>query len=119
MADESGKFNRDGIATDLERARITFHRLLDATGPDDWDKPTRGTRWTNEQLLFHMVFGYMVVQQLLVLVRIFSRLPDPVSRDAPTFSTPQPIRSTSSTTTAPVLPPLSTTAAGWAQNSRP
>ena len=27
-----------------------------------------------------MVFGYMVVQRLLVLVRIFSRLPDPVSR---------------------------------------
>ena len=65
-----------------------------------------------------MVFGYMVVQRLLVLVRIFSRLPDPVSRVSPTFSTPQPIRSTSSTTTAPVLPPLSTTAAGWAQNSR-
>ena len=80
MADESGRTNRDGIATDLERARIKFHRLLDATGPDDWDKPTRGTRWTNEQLLFHMVFGYMVVQRLLVLVRIFSRLPDPVSR---------------------------------------
>ena len=28
MADESGKTNRDGIATDLERARIEFHRLL-------------------------------------------------------------------------------------------
>ena len=27
-----------------------------------------------------MVFGYMVVQRLIVLVRIFSRLPDPVSR---------------------------------------
>ena len=27
-----------------------------------------------------MVFGYMVVQRLLVFVRIFSRLPDPVSR---------------------------------------
>jgi hypothetical protein len=27
-----------------------------------------------------MVFGYLVIQRLLVLVRIFSRLPDPVSR---------------------------------------
>ena len=44
-------------------------------GPDDWGKPTLGTRWTNEQLLFHMVFGYMLVQRLLVLVRVFSRLP--------------------------------------------
>jgi hypothetical protein len=30
--------------------------------------------------LFHMVFGYMVVQRLLILVRVFSRLPDSVSR---------------------------------------
>ena len=41
---------------------------------DAWAKPTGGTRWTNEQLLFHMVFGYMIVQRLLILVRVFSRL---------------------------------------------
>ena len=46
---------------------------------DAWAKPTGGTRWTNEQLLFHMVFGYMIVQRLLILVRVFSRLPDSVS----------------------------------------
>jgi hypothetical protein len=50
-----------------------------AAEPEDWGRPTVGTRWTNEQLLFHMVFGYMVVQRLLILVRIFSRLPDPVN----------------------------------------
>jgi hypothetical protein len=67
--------DRDAIAADLERARREFHRLLEATGPDEWRQPTRGTRWTNEQLLFHMVFGYMVVQRLLMLVRTFGRLP--------------------------------------------
>ncbi len=39
-----------------------------------------GTRWTNEELLFHMVFGYLVVLALLPLVRFFGRLPRPVSR---------------------------------------
>jgi hypothetical protein len=39
-----------------------------------------GARWTNEQLLFHMVFGYMVVQRLRVLVRLFGRLPEAPSR---------------------------------------
>ncbi|MCV7381239.1 maleylpyruvate isomerase [Mycobacterium alsense] len=72
--------DRDDISADLERARAEFHRLLEATKPDDWAKPTRGTRWNNEQLLFHIVFGYMVVQRLLVLVKIFSRLPGRVSR---------------------------------------
>jgi len=79
-ADDS-RIDRAEIAADLEWARVEFHRLLaEAERDDTWNRPTRGTRWTNEQLLFHMVFGYMIVQRLLVLVRVFSRLPDPVSR---------------------------------------
>lgn len=72
--------DRAHVSADLEKARVEFHRLLDVAGPDDWRRPTLGTRWTNEQLLFHMVFGYMVVQRLLILVKVFDRLPDEVSR---------------------------------------
>jgi hypothetical protein len=73
--------DRVPIAADLERARVEFHRLVVEAGRQDaWTKPTRGTRWTNEQLLFHMVFGYMVVQRLPILVTVFSRLPDNASR---------------------------------------
>ena len=74
-------FDRAGLSADMENARIEFHRLLGVAGPDDWGRPTRGTRWTNEQLLFHMVFGYMVVQRLLILVKVFNRLPDAVGRN--------------------------------------
>jgi uncharacterized damage-inducible protein DinB len=72
----------DGVslASDLERARRDFHKLLTAVEDDEWAKPTRETRWTNEQLLFHMVFGYMVVQRLLILVWVLAHLPDWVSR---------------------------------------
>jgi hypothetical protein len=81
MAAAAGPIDRAKIAADLERARLEFHRLLaEADHADAWAKPTRETRWTNEQLLFHMVFGYMVVLRLLILVRVFSRLPDPVNR---------------------------------------
>jgi hypothetical protein len=73
--------DRAPIAADLERARVEFHQLrAEAERYDNWINPTRGTRWTNEQLLFHMVFGYMVVQRLLILVKVFSRLPDDASR---------------------------------------
>jgi hypothetical protein len=72
--------DRAAIAADLERARIEFHRLLEVVEHEGaWDQPTSGTRWTNEQLLFHMVFGYMVVQRLLILVKVLGRLPDGVS----------------------------------------
>jgi hypothetical protein len=72
--------NRAALAADLERARTDFSRLLASASDDDWNRPTSGTRWTNEQLLFHMLFGYMLVRRLLFLVRIFGRLPDRVSR---------------------------------------
>lgn len=80
MANSGRSVDRADIARELEMARVQFHRLIgEADHYDAWAKPTRGTRWTNEQLLFHMVFGYMVVQRLLVLVRAFGRLPDPIS----------------------------------------
>ena len=41
--------------------------------------PTNGTTWTNEQLLFHMLFGFVLGRVLLVLVKGFGRLPDAVS----------------------------------------
>jgi hypothetical protein len=76
-----GTIDRSGITADLERACVEFHGLLaDAERNDAWTKPTRGTRWNNEQLLLHMAFGYMLVQRLVFLVHLLSRLPEPVSR---------------------------------------
>ncbi|MGA5466746.1 DinB family protein [Mycobacterium sp. NPDC050041] len=72
--------DRAAIAADLERARADLHHLLAAATDDDWNKATVGTRWTNEQLLFHMVFAYMLVRRLLIIVRILGRLPVRVSR---------------------------------------
>ncbi|WP_157124677.1 MULTISPECIES: hypothetical protein [Nocardia] len=72
--------DRAAISADLERVRQDFHHLLHTVRDDEWDKPTTETRWTNEQLLFHMVFGYMIAQRLLILARMFDRLPDSASR---------------------------------------
>lgn len=74
------KVDRDALAADLERARTDFHQLLSTTGDDEWGAPSNGTRWTNEELLFHMVFGYMIIQKLLLLWRVFGRLPVGVGR---------------------------------------
>jgi DinB superfamily len=72
--------DRAAIVADLERARIDFQHLTEMADDHDWIKPTKETRWNNEELLFHMVFGYMVVQRLLLLVRLFDRFPDSVGR---------------------------------------
>ncbi|MFG1645629.1 DinB family protein [Amycolatopsis sp. NPDC049252] len=55
-----------------------MHGLLADASPTDLRRLSDGTRWTNEQLLYHMVFGYLIVRVLLPLVRGVSRLPAPV-----------------------------------------
>ena len=72
--------DRPTIHAELERARTDLHHLVDTATPTDLQRGTDGTRWTNQQMLWHMAFGYLVVRRLLPLVRLFGRLPDPVSR---------------------------------------
>jgi hypothetical protein len=68
------------ITAELERARVDFHRLLDNATSAELRAPSNGTRWTNEQLLFHMLFGYLLVHNLRILVSAFARLPRPASK---------------------------------------
>ena len=76
MTEPPPSVDRAAIAADLERARVALHELVEGASAEELDRSSSGTRWTNEQLLFHMVFGYMVVRRLLILVRMISRLPD-------------------------------------------
>ncbi|MGZ4581700.1 MAG: DinB family protein [Nocardioidaceae bacterium] len=68
------------ITDEVNWARADFRRLLDGATSAELLKPSHGTKWTNEQLLFHMLFGYLVVRTLLPLVKAFARLPSGVSR---------------------------------------
>ena len=67
------------INAEMDRARADFHRLLDTAPRAELRQPSDGTKWTNEQLLFHLLFGYLIVRTLLPLVRAFARLPDGAS----------------------------------------
>jgi hypothetical protein len=68
------------IDADLERVAADFHHLLDSATGAELRAPTNGTGWTNQQLLFHMLFGFLVVRALLPLVKGFGRVPDVFSR---------------------------------------
>jgi uncharacterized damage-inducible protein DinB len=68
------------IATEIRDARDDFHRLVDEATTAELRKRSNGTRWTNDQLLFHMLFGYMIVRTLFWLVCGFSMLPEEYSR---------------------------------------
>jgi hypothetical protein len=72
--------DRSAIVAEMDATRSTFRLLLVSADPTALQRRSNGTRWTNEQLLFHMLFGYLIVRALLVLVRVFGRLPPGVSR---------------------------------------
>lgn len=72
--------NDDELCAELDRVRDDFAVLVDTATVAELRQPTDGTKWNNEQLLFHMLFGYLLVRNLRPLVRGFSRLPDPYSK---------------------------------------
>jgi hypothetical protein len=72
--------DRPVVREEMERARQRYRDLLDHATAADLRRPSSGTRWTNEQLLFHMLLGYLIIRALLVLAQIFGRLPDGASR---------------------------------------
>jgi DinB family protein len=72
--------DRREIDADLERTNADFHGLLDSATPAELRMATNGTKWTNRQLLFHMLFGFVLVRVLLPLVKGLGRLPPDVSR---------------------------------------
>ena len=72
--------DREAVVAAYRRNCAELEATLAAASPDALRRRSAGTRWTNEELLYHMVFGYVVVLALLPLVRVFGRLPVSVNR---------------------------------------
>jgi hypothetical protein len=72
--------DRAAVQAEMEQARLDFHRLLAQASRADLRRPSAGTRWTNQQMPFHMLFGFLVVRTLPPLARLFGHLPRTASR---------------------------------------
>lgn len=68
------------VRSDLESSSCRFHMLLDSLSQDDWDTPSLNPAWTNGQLVYHILFAFMLVPSLFWMIRFWSRLPDSWSR---------------------------------------
>jgi hypothetical protein len=62
------------VSDELRRAQAEFRQLISSASADELRRRSNGTRWTNRQLLFHMVLGYLVVRTLMPLVHALGRL---------------------------------------------
>jgi hypothetical protein len=73
-------WDRQVVHDEFDRVQADFHQLLGQATRAGLARRTDGTRWTNEQLLFHMLFGYLIVRALLPLAAVFGRLPPGASQ---------------------------------------
>ena len=65
--------DRAEVAAEMGRVEADFAELVARMGPSDLRRRSSGTRWTNRQLLYHMVFGYLIVRTLMPLVHVQGR----------------------------------------------
>lgn len=80
MAGDGQLVSKLTVRNEMDSTRRTFHGLLDSMSEADLHRPTRGTKWNNEELLFHMLFGYLIVLALIPIVKLFGHLPRKSSR---------------------------------------
>ena len=71
---------RAGIRAELETTRAEFHSLLDSLSEEDFRTQSLNPGWTNGEILAHMTFGFIVLNALLPLARLWGRLPKSSSR---------------------------------------
>ena len=90
--------DREVVRDEMEQARETFHRLLDSATVAELSRPSNGTKWTNGQLLFHMLFGYLIVIRLRFSFGSSAGCPMASAVCSRACLRPRPDRSTRSTT---------------------
>ena len=66
---------KETIYKELEATRATFHTVLASLSEQDFQKQSLNPGWTNGEILAHMTFGFIIVNTLLPMARLWGRLP--------------------------------------------
>ncbi len=66
---------RDEILSQLASARDSFHSLLKSFSEQDFQKHSLNPGWTNGEIIAHITFGFIIVNVLLPMTRVWGRLP--------------------------------------------
>jgi hypothetical protein len=66
---------KEVIRSELESARGKFHTLLDSLAEEDMHRQSLNPGWTNGEILAHMTFGFIILNVLMPMARLWGRLP--------------------------------------------
>ena len=71
---------RAQLRADLEGSQREFHALIGSISEQGWTAPSHNPGWTNGQLLFHILLGFILVRPLADLLMVFGHLPHVCSK---------------------------------------
>ena len=66
---------KDAIRAELGTTRTVFHALLDSLSESDLRRKSRNPGWTNGEILAHMTFGFIILNALLPMARLWGHFP--------------------------------------------
>jgi hypothetical protein len=71
---------RSAIRFRLDQARTDFHELLGSLSDEDLKRQSKNEGWTNGEILFHIMFAFLLILTLVPMIRFWSRLPKRYSK---------------------------------------
>jgi hypothetical protein len=71
---------KQAIRAELESTRLAFRALLDSLAGDDLRRQSLNPGWTNGEILAHMLFGFIILNALMPMARLWGRLPKSSSK---------------------------------------
>lgn len=75
MRSTDDKSVKEAICSELESTRSAFHTLLSSLSEEDFHKQSLNPGWTNGEILAHMLFGFIILNALLPMARVWGHLP--------------------------------------------
>jgi hypothetical protein len=80
MSSRNVDLKANSIRSELESTRSAFHGLLDSLSEDDGRRRSLNPGWTNGEILAHLPFGFVILNPLLPMARVWGRLPKDSSK---------------------------------------
>lgn len=68
------------ICTLLGSTRNEFHALLESISEEDWKKQSLNSGWSNGEIFAHILFGFIILNALLPMARVWGKLPKATSK---------------------------------------
>ena len=76
---------KERIRKEIVKVREVYNKLLYSLTNADMAKKSKNAGWTNGEILFHILLGFIVVILLFPLVKMFARLPKSWSKKFANF----------------------------------